>query len=80
VRLVAKGYTQTYAIDYNETFSSVSKFSSTQVLISMAANVDRPLFQFDGKNAFLHEDLHEEVYMDQPLEVCCAGEVSRVCL
>ena len=34
----------------------------------MAANVDRPLFQLDGKNAFLHEDLHEEVYMEQPLE------------
>jgi hypothetical protein len=71
--LVAKGYTQTYGIDYDETFSPVAKISSIHVLISLAANLDWPLFQLDVKNAFLHKDLHE-VYMEQPPGFVAQGE------
>ena len=37
-RLVAKGYIQTYGVDYKETFSSVVKMNTIQTLISLAVN------------------------------------------
>jgi hypothetical protein len=46
-RLVAKGYTQTYGIDYEETFAPVAKMNSIRTLISCAANFDWNIYQLD---------------------------------
>ena len=65
-KLVAKGYTQAYGIDYQETFALVAKMNFVRVLLSLTANLDWPLQKFDVKNVFLHGNL-EEVFMDLPL-------------
>ena len=59
VRLVTKSYTQTYGVDYLETFGLVAKMNTIRILLSLAANFSWKLQQFDVKNAFLHGDLEE---------------------
>jgi len=41
-KLVAKGYTQTYRIDYTETFTPVAKINTVWILISLVVNLDWP--------------------------------------
>ena len=48
-RLVAKGYTQSCGVDYQETFTPVAKLNTIRILLSLAANQDWPLLQFDVK-------------------------------
>ena len=65
-RLVAKGYSQTYGIDYDETFAPMAKMGTVRTLISCAVSFGWPLHQLDVKNAFLHGTLEERVYCAQP--------------
>ena len=66
MRLVAKGFTQTYRINYQKTFTPVAKINTVRVLLSLVVNLDWLLQQLDVKNAFLNGELEEEIYMDLP--------------
>ena len=63
---MAKGYTQEYGIDFYETFSLVVKMTTIRCIIALVASKHWPLHQLDINNAFLHGDLHEDVYMKSP--------------
>lgn len=65
-RLVVRGFSQIYGIDYQETFSPVVKFASIRLILAVAAAESLCLRQFDIKTAFLYGDLDEEIYMKQP--------------
>ncbi|KAH9327910.1 hypothetical protein KI387_000018, partial [Taxus chinensis] len=65
-RLVAKGYSQVEGVDYSETFSPVVKMDSMHLVLSLVASHRWSAHQMDVKSAFLHGDLHEEIYMEQP--------------
>ena len=59
---MATGYTQTYGVDYSNTFSHVAKMTYVRLFISLDATYNWDLYQLDIKNVFLHGDLQEEVY------------------
>ena len=54
---MAKGYAQTYGVDYFDTFSPVAKMTYVRLFISLAATSHWDLHQLDIKNVFLHGDL-----------------------
>nr|GEY96788.1 retrotransposon protein, putative, Ty1-copia subclass [Tanacetum cinerariifolium] len=68
-RLIAKGFTQTYRVDYEETFSPVADIRAIRILIAIAVYYDYEIWQMDVKTAFLNGHLSEEVYMEQPEDV-----------
>nr|GEX35059.1 hypothetical protein [Tanacetum cinerariifolium] len=61
-RLVAMGCTQTYGVDYEETFSPVADIRAIRILIAIAAYYDYKIWQMDVKTAFLNGFLEEEIY------------------
>ncbi|GJZ93141.1 retrotransposon protein, putative, ty1-copia subclass [Tanacetum coccineum] len=63
--LVAKGYTQLYGVDYEETFSSVADIRAIRILISITPFYDYEIWQMDVKTAFLNGYLDEDIYMHQ---------------
>lgn len=54
---MAKGFMQTYCVDYEETFTPMAKLKKIKMLISLAIDLDQPLQQPVVKNAFLNGDL-----------------------
>ena len=79
-RLVAKGFTQVEGVDYNEIFAPVVKHVSIRIILSYVVNVDAELEQMDVKTAFLHGNLDETIYMEQPEGFIKKGDEGKVCL
>lgn len=66
VRLVAKGFNQHPGVDFVDTFIPVVKHTTIRMVLALAAAYNWSLCQLDVECAFLHGDLRETVFMDQP--------------
>jgi hypothetical protein len=62
---VAKGFSQTHGIDFNETFMLVMKFVSIHTLLSLGITLDFEIHQMGIKYAFLNGNLDKSIYMTQ---------------
>ncbi|KAG8484252.1 hypothetical protein CXB51_023902 [Gossypium anomalum] len=65
-RLVARGFSQSYGLDYEETYSPVAKMVTLRTIFSLAAMKTWKAWQLDIKNAFLYGELDCEVFVEQP--------------
>jgi histone deacetylase 1/2 len=63
--LVAKGFKQSYGIEYEDTFIPVVKIATIIIVLCISVSRGWSLWQLDFKNVFLHGVLEEEVYMKQ---------------
>jgi hypothetical protein len=61
---VARGFSQVEGVDYDETFASVSRYTSIRVVISIATEMGWKIHQMDVKTAFLNGLIEEEVYIE----------------
>ncbi|KAA0044919.1 putative mitochondrial protein [Cucumis melo var. makuwa] len=65
--LVAKGYKHEFGVDYKEVFAPVARHDIIRLMVSLAAQNSWPIFQLDVESTFLHGELQEKVFVDQPL-------------
>lgn len=65
-RLVARGNEQEEGVDFLETYSPVVCTATVRMVLHTATVHHWDIKQLDVKNAFLHGDLTETVYMKQP--------------
>lgn len=79
-RWVVRGFNQRPGIDFDQTFSPVIKPATIRTVLMLAASRGWPVHQLDVKNAFLHGELTERVYCQQPAGFVDAHFPDHVCL
>ena len=65
-RWVVRGYNQRPGVDFGETFSPVVKPAMIRTVLTLVAMYNWPAHQLDVSNAFLHGNLQEQAYSQQP--------------
>ena len=78
-RLVARGYSQKQGIDYDDIYSPVVRHTSIRVVLALVAHMDLELEQMDVKTAFLHGNLEEKIFLEQPKGYRQPGTENLIC-
>ena len=78
-RIVARGFTQRFGVDYDETYAPVARIASIRILFALAAWWDWEIHQMDVCSAFLNGELDQPVHMEQPDGFVVQGKEDWVC-
>lgn len=65
-RLVARGFSQTSGIDFNETFAPTVRMATLRAFFAIVACEDLLCEHYDIKNAFTESELQHELYLSVP--------------
>ncbi|KAG8492605.1 hypothetical protein CXB51_010032 [Gossypium anomalum] len=74
------GYSQIPGVDFTDVLSLVVKYSSIRALLGIVAMHDLELEQLDVKTAFLHGELKEDIYIQQPEGFTVSEKEDYACL
>ena len=67
-------------VHYEETYPPVVRFTLLRLLFAYAARINLGIFHLDVETAFLHGDMNEIVYLQQPQGFVSEGQENKVCL
>lgn len=65
-RLVARGFTQKFGIDYFDTRVWIVRWETIRNLLAQAASRGSVIHQADVKNAYLNAEIKEDIYVELP--------------
>lgn len=65
-RLVARGFSQKYGVDFEDTFAPTVRFDTLRLFFAIVAMYDLECHQVDVNNAFTESYLREDIYMKPP--------------
>ena len=65
-RLVVKGFNQEQDSNFDEIFSPIVKICSIRVILGSTTSINLELEQLNVKTVFLHGNLDEEIFIEQP--------------
>ena len=78
-QVIAKGFTQEHGIDYEETFSPMTRYESIRYLLAHATLEDWEIEALDVKTVYLYGELKDEINMAQPEGFIKSGQEHKVC-
>ena len=76
---MARGFSHTEGIDYEEKFSPVARYTSIRTIMALASMMKWDLHQMDVKTNFLNGVIEEELYIKQPQGFEVEDRVTHVC-
>ncbi|THH13397.1 hypothetical protein EW146_g6813 [Bondarzewia mesenterica] len=65
-RLVGKGYSQRFGVNFLWTFASVVRLETVRTALALTAALDLEIWQIDFESAFLNAPVDSDIYMRQP--------------